>query len=228
MRKLGDLAGQADADLPALRRLAPVAEALKLPAGWRKPVAVKVDAHHPPLDSLGPFRWTPPAAPPLAATDADGLTVTLAGLLADGRPTLVLFHLGHGCPHCLEQLRKFLPAAGDFESRGIRLVAVGRESRDALRRGTEREKPPVGVVMLADEDGAAFRAWRVHDDFEDRPLHGAFLLDGAGRIRWMDTGPDPFLDVKLLLAESSRLLSLPSPSAPPSAAGSAPTGAVRR
>jgi hypothetical protein len=35
-----------------------------------------------------------------------------------------------------------------------------------------------------------------------------FLLDGRGRIRWQDTGPDPFMDVKFLLGETRRLLAI--------------------
>ena len=38
----------------------------------------------------------------------------------------------------------------------------------------------------------------------------AMLVDAAGRLRWIDVGAEPFMDVKFLLAESKRLLSLGS------------------
>jgi hypothetical protein len=40
------------------------------------------------------------------------------------------------------------------------------------------------------------------------PLHGTFLIDGAGKVRWQDVSYQPFTDVKFLVDESRRLLSL--------------------
>src|SRR5439155_25394332 len=63
------------------------------------------------------------------------------------------------------------------------------------------------------------------DDFDGKPLHGTFLIDGGGRVRWQDVGMDPFMDGEFLLKEARRLLrqterqsaSLPDvgPSSPP-------------
>jgi hypothetical protein len=41
-------------------------------------------------------------------------------------------------------------------------------------------------------------------------LHGTFLIDADGKVRWQDIGHEPFNEVDFLLEESSRLLSLPS------------------
>ena len=38
------------------------------------------------------------------------------------------------------------------------------------------------------------------------PLHGAFLIDGNGLVRWQDIRFEPFMDAPFLLAESKRLL----------------------
>jgi hypothetical protein len=38
------------------------------------------------------------------------------------------------------------------------------------------------------------------------PLHGTFLVDGDGAVRWQDVGAAPFTDFAWLLAESRRLL----------------------
>ncbi len=46
------------------------------------------------------------------------------------------------------------------------------------------------------------------------PLHGTFLIDGNGRVRWQDVSYEPFTDVHFLLAESKRLLALPAEPAP--------------
>ena len=44
------------------------------------------------------------------------------------------------------------------------------------------------------------------------PLHGTFLIDGQGLVRWQDISFEPFTDTKFLLAESTRLLGLTSKS----------------
>jgi len=41
------------------------------------------------------------------------------------------------------------------------------------------------------------------------PLHGTFLIDAAGKVRWQDISFEPFTAVNFLLEEAERLLSLP-------------------
>ena len=53
------------------------------------------------------------------------------------------------------------------------------------------------------------QAYRAHDDFEDSPLHGTFLIDTNGLVRWQDISYQPFTQAKWLLGESKRLLALP-------------------
>ena len=44
------------------------------------------------------------------------------------------------------------------------------------------------------------------DDFEDQPLHGTFLIDAQGRMRWHDISYEPFMDPQFVLDEAKRLL----------------------
>ncbi len=60
-----------------------------------------------------------------------------------------------------------------------------------------------------------FRAYGAFDDFEDVNLHGTFLVDGDGLVRWNDVGFEPFMDAAFLLAESKRLLTRPVAPAEP-------------
>ena len=55
-----------------------------------------------------------------------------------------------------------------------------------------------------------FKRYRAYDDFEDMPLHGTFLVDGDGRVRWQDVSYEPFMEWEFLLEESQRLLGLDS------------------
>ena len=55
-----------------------------------------------------------------------------------------------------------------------------------------------------------FKRYRAYDDFENMPLHGTFLVDGDGLVRWQDISFEPFAQIDFLLNESQRLLKLPA------------------
>ena len=73
----------------------------------------------------------------------------------------------------------------------------------ARRAGTDGKTP---FPVVSDESKAGFRAFGAYDDFEDRALHGTYLVDATGKVRWQDIGPEPYTDVKFLLGEAKRLL----------------------
>ena len=208
--KLRELSAEADLDTPVFRRLAPVAKDLKLAADWRPPLTRPSDfGKRPSLASLGPFRWQPPAAPDFTLTDGEGKKVSLRQYR--GRPVVVIFYLGAGCAHCIEQLVAFAPLAADFKKAGVELLAVSTDTAEGLQFTVEKAKYNGGfpIRLAADPGLKAFKAFRAHDDFEQQPLHGAFLVDGEGRIRWQDISFQPFMETKFLLGEAQRLLNLP-------------------
>jgi alkyl hydroperoxide reductase subunit AhpC len=51
-----------------------------------------------------------------------------------------------------------------------------------------------------------FRQYRCYDDFEKAALHGTFVIDAKGRVRWQDISYEPFMDVDFLLKEAVRLI----------------------
>ncbi len=204
-------AGESDLDLPVMERLAPLAKSLQMPADWRTPAPQATDVgQRPPLDSLGPFRWQPTPAPEWTLSDAKGKQVSLKHYR--GKPVVILFYLGYGCSHCLEQLNAFAPATKDFSEAGISLVAISTDSREGLQKTFAKSKTQDGFSfpLLSDEPLEVFKRFRAFDDFEDMPLHGTFLIDGQGLVRWQDISFEPFTDTKFLLTESKRLLGLNS------------------
>jgi peroxiredoxin len=208
--ELRTLASSADLDVPPLERLAPLAARWKMSADWRSAEATKTDiGNRPPLDTLGPIRWEPSPAPTFQLTTLEGKPLTLADYT--GRPVVLVFYLGTGCLHCTEQLKAFAAAQSDFRASGLEVVAVSSDSPDALRKAQaelkDSEKYPFPIVPT--NDMTVFKKYRAYDDFERQPLHGTFLVDGQGKLRWLDIGPEPFMDAKFLIAESKRLLSLP-------------------
>jgi peroxiredoxin len=215
-RKLRPLSAQADLDTPVFAALAPIALELHLPADWRPKLEWNRDTgHRPALASLGPFRWQPYAVPAWTLTTETGERKSLADY--HSQPVLVVFYLGSGCGRCLEQLNLFSPMAAQYAGAGISIVAVSTEAPDALHKTVEQAEGGHGFAfpILADPTLAAFKAYRAYDDFEKTPLHGVFLIDAHGQVRWQDISFEAFRDPKWLLDESRRLLALPGGTASP-------------
>ena len=128
------LAGHGDLEAPLLARLANVATQLELAADWRLPNTQAADVgERPELETLGPAHWTPVPAPPLSVVNAAGQETR--PLESTGNAKLVMFYLGFGCLHCMEQLQKFSPQGDRFAAQGIELLAVSSESLELLQQG---------------------------------------------------------------------------------------------
>jgi peroxiredoxin len=209
-KKLRALSAQIDLDTPPFQRLAPLAQESGLPADWRAAVEVPPDVgQRPELSTLGPFRWHPYEAPDWSLSDQHGKQVSLADY--KGQPVLVVFYLGSGCAGCMEQLNVFAPKMQAFADAGVKIVAVSTDSADGLHKTFEKAKEGDGFKfpILSDASLATFKAYRAYDDFEHIPLHGTFLIDGSGRVRWQDISYQPYKDADWLLGETKRLLSVP-------------------
>jgi len=208
--KLRTVAHSADPDLIVFEPLAPIAKEFGYPEDWRlDPEASRDLGERPDLDALGPFRWTPPAAPAATLTNIDGKTEPL--FTAGGRPRVAVFFLGKGCTHCMEQLNAFAPVAKRFDEAGIDLIAVSTDTPEGLKEtlaGEEGKTSPFPFPLYSDSGLAAFKAYRAYDDFEEMPLHGTYLIDGGGRIRWLEISYQPFMKPEWLLEECQRLLAL--------------------
>ena len=121
---------------------------------------------------------------------------------------MLVFYLGAGCPHCLEQLELLVPAADQFAAQGIRIIGVSTDKVDGLGQMIARREGGYPFTLVSDESLKIFKAYGAYDDFEQMPLHGTFLVDGDGKVRWQDISYEPFKEMKFLLAESRRLLGL--------------------
>ncbi|MBP7951662.1 MAG: redoxin domain-containing protein [Verrucomicrobiales bacterium] len=206
-QKLRSIAGSCDLDLPVLRRIAPVAQACECQGDWRLPSAPAKDlGERPPLDSLGPQFWQPRTAPEWRLADGDGKLLGSADF--SGRPHVLIFFLGKGCAHCVQQLQAFEPKAAAFTEAGLPIVTVSTDSSAGVAETLKLAKQEGGFPfpILSDEKLDAFRTFDAFDDFEEKPLHGTFLIDGSGRIRWQHISYEPFMLPDFLLEEARRLL----------------------
>ncbi len=203
--KLRDLACSADLETPMLARLSRLAQSLGYGAKWNKPYREASDVgQRPALDTLGPFRYSPYDAPAWKVESAEGDQVALSDYA--GRPVLVIFYLGFGCLHCMEQLQAFSPKAEMFRQQGIEVVAISNETTELLNKGLKAYDKKIDITLNADPTMAAFKAYRCFDDFEQTPLHGTFLISPKGKVLWQDISFEPFMDADFLLKEAKRLL----------------------
>ncbi|MGB7324139.1 MAG: redoxin domain-containing protein [Rubripirellula sp.] len=204
---LRSVAAVADIETPILANLRPVAEHAKIDGDWRITAIPAADlGDRPPLDQLGPFRWHPYKAETWGAKRADGTLV--AGDEYDGKPRILVFYLGFGCLHCMEQLHAMEPKTQEFKDLGIELVAISSETVEELKTGQENFDAKMSIPLLSDSKQHVFKSFGCWDDFESQPLHGTFLIDAAGNVRWQDIGYEPFMDIDFLVDESKRLLEL--------------------
>ncbi len=205
--RLSPLAAWADLDVRPMQRLAPIASEFGAAADWRGPRTPAADVGiRPELDTLGPLRWSPTPATDWALTAATEKTLSMTDF--SGKPVVLIFYLGSGCLHCVEQIQKFVPETAKFAEAGISIAAISTEPLDVLQGSLEKLSPKetVPFPLAADPEMSVFKSYRVFDDFENTPLHGVFLIDGTGQIRWQDISHEPFTDAQFLLEEAQRLL----------------------
>ena len=199
-----------DLDLPIFQQITAWAVEQGYPADWRLPAVTKDDVgERPDLATLGPFRWHPAAAADFNLTDSAGKPFSLHDYR--GKPVLIIFYLGYGCLHCAEQLNAFAPMIKEYENAGITVLAISSDSPGDLKKSLDNCKTEGGFPfpLVSDESLKVFKDYRAFDDFEQVPLHGTFLIDGKGQIRWQDIGAEPFSNPKFLLTEAQRLLAQP-------------------
>ncbi len=206
--RLRVVAGTADLQAPIFTRLEKIAEDYGWPTDWRLPAETPNDVgDRPLLDSLGPFRWGPSPAKSWRLTDQRGDEVSLADF--EGRPVVVIFYLGAGCLHCVEQLHSFAPMISEYRDAGIELVGISTETADELANAVKSfsKENTFPMRLAANSELDVFKAYRAYDDFEEMPLHGTFLIDGDGQVRWRDISFEPFLDARFVLNEAKRIFS---------------------
>lgn len=143
----------------------------------------------------------PPATPYSAADwklpDANGRTWSLGDFR--GKPLVLFFFKGGTCLHCTEQVALFAEQAKTFAAKGIQLVGVTTDSPEVLRSWLAQGSSPFPIVC--DPQRAVFRRYRCGDD---DLLHGTFVIDRGGLVRWQTVGSGPYIELGRLLREAGQ------------------------
>lgn len=149
---------------------------------------------HSVLRAEGGFQQLPAEAPDWVLNDSQGKLHKLSDYR--GKNVVVVFFLGFGCLHCVEQIDLFGKHQEEFDRRGVTVVGISSEPPGNLRHAvnTYGEEPP--FLLMSDYFGSVFKKYHCIDDGRK---HGTFLVDANGRIRWQQVGDKPYTNVQQLL-----------------------------
>lgn len=211
-QKIVPMLRHADKDTAIAKRLAAVAAGWKA-KGWVEPTDPNANKPIVPemidLTKLGPLAWHASPAIEFQLPGTDGKMWRMSDRKATGRNTILIFFLGGKCAHCMQQLQLFGKEFENFKKAGTDIVAV---STDDLEKSRELKNNADGVKfpmpILSNPDLAIFKRHAAFDDFENVPLHGLFIIDEHGMVRFQRLSPDPFMDVDFVKAESARVKNL--------------------
>ena len=195
---------------PSLRLTAAATE-FGYPEDWRLSYKKYDDlGKRPSLSDIGPFRWQPVQSQDWTLPNHNGKSVKFSEFRKN-KAVVLIFYLGASCLHCVEQLNAFAPMKEKYSEAGIELIAVSLENAKELKKTVSKysDNGQFPFPIVANEKLDIFKKYRCYDDFEDMSLHGTFLIDKHGYIRWHDISYDPFTKPEFLLEESKRLLSQP-------------------
>jgi peroxiredoxin len=144
-------------------------------------------------------------APALMLKDVRGKSWNLGTEVRNG-PIVVVFYLGSTCMACVTHLTELDVAMAKFRQRGARVLAVSGDTPEfSLER--IRKYGDFQIPLLSDPNHAvsfAFDVWKPvpgGDKGEGEALHGTFIVDRDGLVRWAFVGNRPFTDIEALLSE---------------------------
>jgi peroxiredoxin len=211
-KALEPMACSADRDLPVFRRIEGMVSRWKAEGTWTGSAPEPANAsgsdetaiNRIDVKTLGPLAWSPFPAETFSRTDTTGAPWNLANL--KGKNVLMIFFLGGKCAHCMQQLQTFGKEYEALKKLNVETIAIGSDDLDAtkaLKNNKDGIKFP--MAALADPKLELFKLYRSYDDFESQPLHGTFLVDALGDVRFQRISADPFLDVEFIKAEAARV-----------------------
>jgi peroxiredoxin/N-acetylneuraminic acid mutarotase len=145
-------------------------------------------------------------APAWTLTDASGKIVSLDQY--KGKPLVLIFYQGSGCLYCATQLKSFADKAKEFANDGVAIVGIGTDTPEELKDALAAYQEAGGFPfpLLSDAKLDAFKAYRCLD-FSNKPLHGTFLIDTQGKVRWRQISDRPFNDPEFVLGQAKQLAS---------------------
>lgn len=124
-------------------------------------------------------------APQSVVQDAAGASVDLATAWAQQR-VLVVFYMGHWCPHCQKQLADLDARRGEIAATGTAIVAVSTDSPADAAALHDRLK--LGFAVYSDPELAVTTRWGAQDYAQNIAKPSAFIVEPGGAISYRHIG----------------------------------------
>lgn len=121
-------------------------------------------------------------APNFSSRNQHGQPIALSDLR--GSPVVLVFYPWAFSGICTSELRGLREHAVDFETAGVRLLAVSADAMFTLRAYAEAEDIPFDLVTDHWPHGAIARRYGVFDSEVGCALRGSFVLDPNGVVTW--------------------------------------------
>jgi thioredoxin-dependent peroxiredoxin len=144
-------------------------------------------------------------APDFTLTSSDGSPVTLKSLVAKG-PVVLVFYYGYYCDHCVAQLYGINRDLAYFKELGAEVAALSADTPEETRAKFAEYKDKGGAFafpVLSDPENKVAELYDCFFPFKPgRPelqLHGTFLIDQKGIVRFAHTGLSPYTNHRSLL-----------------------------
>lgn len=160
-------------------------------------------------------------APAFELSDHNRQQRSLAEQLSRG-PVVVVFYYGYYCNHCVSQLFALQDDIAKFRELGAEVMAISADTPDQT---TEKfaKYGQFTFPVLSDPDNKTAETFSIFAPAsggkKERLLHGTFVIDRDGVVRWCHYGDAPFTANATLLVELAKLQGrLPDETAKPTAA----------
>lgn len=136
----------------------------------------------------------------------DGNKVKL-GELIKGKWAVLYFYPKDNTPGCTIEGKEFTEALKEFESLGIAVYGISRDSIQSHRKF--KEKTGISVPLLSDPDGElhkAMGAWGKKPGGKEGAIRSTFIFNPEGKVVWSKKGVNPRGHAKEVLEIVKRLI----------------------
>lgn len=146
-------------------------------------------------------------APDFELSDRHGDKQSLKNYLKKG-PVVLVFYYGYFCDHCVSQLFALQSDIRYFQELGGEVVAISPDPPETTN-ARFKEYGAFKFPVLSDPDNKVAEAYGVFtpggDKKNDVKLHGTFIIDREGRVKWAYDGTTPFTNNQSLLYKLAEL-----------------------
>jgi len=139
-------------------------------------------------------------APGMILTDALGRISCWDPSRGLPKPTVVFLFEKTKCLACSRQIREYSNLFQEFVSAGVDVVGVSSGTvKDLLKGLKKKNQKAIPFQIYVDATG------RISKDYGCMGLHGTFIIDKKGDIRWQNVSITPYEDVQDVLKKAKEI-----------------------